>query len=190
MLPIPKNAVKAVKAVKAKPKSKYSSTLYMAQLLQTTKRSALSTRAATAATAAATDYLATMYIEQLCVTLQRIIVNKRAMEENLEDRIFLKRGFSHNELYFFLDYVRLDTLLTVAAAPLTVGMMLRRQGKSFETRLNAAIHGVFLKVQQWVQNAGFPLPPNLTIRAEVFEHNSWLNVHVIVSLPVRKVLKK
>ena len=163
-------------------KSKYSSTLYMAQLLQT--KSSLSTTN-TKTIDDTLDYLATKYIEQLGLMLQRMIVNKRAVVENLEDRIFLKCGFRHNELYFFLDHVRLNTLLT-PTAPVTVGMLLRRQGKKFQTRLNAEINAVFLKVQQLVQNAGFPLPPNLTIRAQVFEHNSWLNVHVIVSLPVEK----
>lgn len=170
------------KSLKTSFKSKYSSTLYMAQLLQT--KSSLSIKTKTVDDTLL-DYLATKYIEQLGLMLQRMIVNKRAVVENLEDRIFLKCGFHRNELYFFLDHVRLNTLLT-PTAPMTVGMLLRRQGKKFHKRLNAEINAVFLKVQQLVQNTSFPLPPNLTIRAEVFEHNSWLNVHVIVSLPVEK----
>ena len=172
---------------KSSLKSKYSSTLYISKMLQKkspflfNKNTNKNTNTKTAKNNDPWDFLATKYIEQLCVTLQRMIVNKRAMMENWEDRIFLKRGFQKNELYFFLDYVRLDTVLI---PPLTVGMLLRRQGKTFQTRLNTEIHGVFLKIQQFAQNTGFPLPPNMTISAKVFEHDGWLNVHVILALAV------
>lgn len=159
----------------------YSTTRYLTKLLQPV---ALNTE-----DDKYTLFLLEKYVSHLGIVLQRMIVNKRALQEHLDQgaTLFLLSApdNSNKELLFLLNHAPLDTLvepwldlLTHRRTPL--GTLVAHP--DFRRRLQTEIRRIFHKVQNFVQNKQHHLLDVVTLDSTVYTLHAHVEVYASATI--------
>ena len=127
-------------------------------------------------------FLLEKYVTHLGIVLQRMIVNKRAIQENLDkgDTLFLLTApdESHKELLFLLNHAHVETPVEPwlgLQSSTTTKLHTLVNHPQFRERLETEIDHIFHKVQNFVQNK--PHVAAITFDTAVYVLNSYVEVY-------------
>lgn len=130
------------------------------------------------------EQLLVAYVNHLGIVLQRMIVNKRAVQEHMaKNQIRLLA----NDMWFMLNHMHKDTIVeqflcwSAPAHETCLDTLLLYDMALFERLLNEQIKAIFSKVQSFVQNKAHPLVPKSTVTGFVYTQQKHIEVYAVAN---------